>query len=119
MPRQFIYLIVFALIIIAIISAVKNNKDVENNFVTQADQTNKVSRVILVGGLIGLFTGNPVDSLNKKIKIENLQGWEVIQVIPDTNLNLLTLILRILLLIITLFFYTTSNGYYIILKRKS
>ncbi len=115
---QLIILIVIILIIITIINALKNKKDVNSSLITQQDQINKVCKVSLIGGLIGLFSGSPVDSLNKRIKIENAQGWEVIQIIPDTNLNLLELILRILLLIITLFIYTTSNGYYIILKSK-
>jgi len=82
-------------------------------------QSNKVVKVTLVGGLIGLLAGSPVDSLNKRIRNENSQGWEVVQVLPDTNLNLLTVILRILLLMITLLLYTTTNGYFIVLKRKA
>ena len=82
-------------------------------------QTNKVVKITVVGGLIGLLVGNPVESLNKRIKTENSQGWEVVQILPDTSINLLIWILRLILLAITFLFYTTSNGYYIVLKQKS
>lgn len=84
-----------------------------------AAHANKVSKITLTGGIIGLFAGSSLSALNKRISSENAQGWEVVQVLPDTSLNILTVILRMLLLMITLFLYTTSNGYYIVLKRAS
>jgi zinc-ribbon domain len=79
---------------------------------------NKVIKVTLVGGLIGLFAGNASNSINKKIATINASGWEVIQILPDTDSNILTFLIRIILVVITLFFYTTNNGYYIVIKKS-
>lgn len=84
---------------------------------TITQQDNKIMKISLTGGLIGLFLGKPHDLLNDRIKKENSQGWEVVQILPDTNVNLLTIILRLALLVFTLLLYTKANGYYIVFKK--
>ncbi|WP_304238613.1 hypothetical protein [Jiulongibacter sediminis] len=80
--------------------------------------TNKVVNVTLTGGIIGLIGDSPQNSLNRRIKKENSNGWKVIQIIPSASGNILLIILRLLILVCTLFFYTTSNGYYVIMEKK-
>jgi hypothetical protein len=80
---------------------------------------NKVVKVSVVGGIIGFFAGSHEDSINKTIIKENSNGWDVVQVFPDTSTNFIIQLLRGLLLIITVFFYTINNGYFIVFKRKT
>lgn len=87
----------------------------QNNNLTN---TNKVVNVTLTGGIIGLIGDSPQNSLNRRIRKENANGWKVIQIIPSASGNILLIILRLLILICTLFFYTTANGYYVIMERK-
>ncbi len=79
---------------------------------------NKMIRVKCAGGIIGLFSKSPLETLKERIQLENLKGWTVVQVIPITYENYLVLMFRILLLLLTLFIYTTANDYFIILERK-
>ena len=90
----------------------------ENIIVDNQCQHNKVVKVTLTGGIIGLLSGDAIDSLNEMIKSENSKGWEVVQILPDNNINLITIVLRMLLLLITFLLYTKSNGYFIVLKKK-
>ncbi len=92
------------------------NKQI-NSYQNYSDN-NKVVNVNLTGGIIGLIGDSPHNALNRRIKIENENGWKVVQIIPSSSGNILIIILRMLLLILTLFFYTTSNGYYLILERN-
>jgi preprotein translocase subunit YajC len=112
-------IIILILLIIAIIVfvAIKTSKS-EDDTSTLADQTNKVVNVTLLGGIIGLLRDSPQNSLNRRIKKENANGWRVVQVIPADSGNIFLAIFRLLLLVITLFFYTTANGYYVIMEKK-
>ncbi len=112
--------IIFIIILIAVIFivAIKTGKREEETSVP-GDQINKVVNISLTGGLIGLFSSSPQNSLNKIIKKENDNGWRVIQVIPSESGNIFLIIFRLLLLFLTLFLYTTVNGYYIIMERKN
>jgi len=80
---------------------------------------NKVVNVTLTGGIIGIFSSSPMQKLNQRIKIENDNGWNVVQTLPAASANLFLLILRILLLFVTFFFYTTNDGYFIIFEKKT
>ena len=116
-------LIIIAIIITVVLKTYNKNNPSEkalplSNDFTNVDQTNKVVNVTLNGGLIGLLSDSPQDSLNSRIKIENANGWKVIQVIPADSGNLFLAIFRLLLLLCTLFMYTTTNGYYVIMEKK-
>ena len=89
----------------------------DNQLIDTSNQNNKVVNVNLKGGILGILADSPQNTLNKRIKKENANGWKVIQVIPASSGNLFLLIFRIFLLIITFLFYTTSNGYYIIMEK--
>jgi len=85
---------------------------------TSAHYANKIVNVTLTGGIIGLLSNSPQDSLNTKIKEENAKGWKVVQVIPADSGNLFLSIFRFLLLICTLLLFTTANGYYVIMEKE-
>lgn len=87
-----------------------------HTYINNNNQMNKVVKISLTGGLIGFIAGDAISLLNRRIREENAQGWEVIQVLPDTDANLVTVIIRIILLCITSFLFTTTNGYYVVLK---
>ena len=110
---SFIFLIIIVVVIIAIVS----NKKSEEPIPITSNQKNKVVNVNFTGGLIGLFSVSPLNSLNSRITKENANGWKVIQVIPADSGNIFLAIFRFLLLLITFFLYTTTNGYYVIMER--
>ncbi len=91
----------------------------ENNINMSQSTTNKIANVTLTGGLLGMLADSPQNALNRRIRKENAQGWEVVNIIPSASGNILLSIFRILLLIVTLGIFTTANGYYIILKRSN
>lgn len=96
----------------------KNESKVTDKLSGDTSINNKVLNVPLTGGIIGFIGDSPQNTLNRKIRKQNLDGWRVIQIIPSSSGNILLLIFRIILLIITLFLYTTTNGYYVIMERK-
>jgi hypothetical protein len=124
------YVVGIALIVIGVktLNATPTDEDLTGNsqilnlptadIASNNRQINRIVKVTLSGGLIGLLAASPISSLNKKVIRENSQGWEVVQILPDTHLNLLIAALRIIILFFTLFIYTTASGYYIVLKRK-
>jgi hypothetical protein len=120
--------VAFILIGLGVKSFISNNMEKEevmnsisddsNQSISNSSNTNKVVNVTLTGGIIGLIGDSPQNSLNRRIKKENVNGWKVIQIIPSASGNILLAILRLLMLIVTLFFYTTTNGYYVIMEKK-
>jgi len=90
----------------------------ENQSIDTSNQKNKVVNISLKGGIIGLLADSPQNTLNRRIKKENANGWKVIQIIPASSGNLFLLVFRIFLLVITLFLYTTSNGYYVVMEKE-
>lgn len=105
------------ILIIILIYAISSSKMSRSNPPVN-DQTNKVINIPMTAGLISLFISSPQKLLNDAIKIENANGWRVVQVIPADSGNLLLYISRLLLLCVTFFLYTTSNGYYVILEKN-
>ena len=78
---------------------------------------NKVAKVRLIGGIIGLFI-SPKDRLENAMKSANAEGWRTVQVISQSSGNILVLILKLILLCLTLFLFTFADGYYVILERN-
>lgn len=114
--QYFIYIFI-ALLVLILIVALKSSKK-ENDLPVSSDQFNKVINVAMAGGIIGLFSSSPLNSLNNRIKKENTNGWKVVQIIPADSGNIFLNIFRLLLLVMTLFLFTTSNGYYLIMEKK-
>lgn len=79
---------------------------------------NKVVRISLSGGIIGLFTTNPRRALDARIDQENQAGWNAVYFIPHTDTNLLIAVLRLAVLVGTLFLWTWGAGYLILFERE-
>lgn len=106
----------FFLILILIASLVSAFSTGDSN--VSVNQSNKVTKVNLIGGIIGLFMGSPAKAINRRCNEENAKGWEVVQVLPDTSFSMLAILGRIVLLLLTLFLFTTANGYLMVLKKR-
>ncbi len=80
---------------------------------------NKVIRLSLNGGIIGLLTTNPRKALDDAIDKANQDGWNAIQIQPHKTSNLLILLLQIATLFLTLFLWTWGSGYLVLMERES
>ncbi|MFQ3599444.1 MAG: SH3 domain-containing protein [Chloroherpetonaceae bacterium] len=80
---------------------------------------NKVIKITLPGGLLGLFFGNARETLERQIQKENESGWRVIQVENHLIKNLLNYTIDLIILLLTLLVYTRGSEYYIKLERES
>jgi hypothetical protein len=78
---------------------------------------NKVERISLSGGLLGLLFTNPRRALETNVLRHNAEGWSVRQVLEHTDTNLAAFFLRILVLMLTLFLWTWGAGYIIIYEK--
>jgi hypothetical protein len=79
---------------------------------------NKVVRVEVSGGIIGVLIGSPRASLTRVIDAENAQGWRVRQVLADPFANALQQLIRLLILILTIFLWTPATGFYVVFERE-
>lgn len=78
---------------------------------------NKIVRISLAGGLIGLLTTNPRGALERTITRANEEGWRTVQVVPHSDTNLFVLILKLAVLILTLGLWTWGAGYLVVLEK--
>ena len=79
---------------------------------------NKVVRISLSGGIIGLLTSNPRRALDARIDQVNQAGWNAVYFLPHTDTNLLVGVLRLVVLAGTLFLWTWGAGYLILFERE-
>jgi hypothetical protein len=80
---------------------------------------NKVMRISLSGGLIGLFTTNPRRALDDVIDQENQRGWNAVQIQPHRTTNLFVAVAQLLVLICTLGIWTWGSGYLILFEMDT
>ena len=81
-------------------------------------KTNKVVRISLAGGLIGLLTTNPRRALDETIDKQNQDGWNAIYFMPHRTSNLLVALLQIVVLICTLGLWTWGAGFMVLFERE-
>lgn len=81
-------------------------------------KVNKVVRIVLSGGIVGLLATNPRRALDNWIDKENQEGWNAIYFIPHVETNLLAAVLRLVVLFLTLFLWTWGAGYLILFERE-
>lgn len=81
-------------------------------------KVNKVVRVSLSGGIIGLLTTNPRRALDNTIDKHNQDGWNAVYFSNHTDTNLLVTALRILVLIGTLGLWTWGAGYLVLFEKQ-
>jgi hypothetical protein len=80
---------------------------------------NKVIRLSLSGGIIGLLTTNPRKALDDAIDKANQDGWNAVQIQPHKTSNLLIVMLQVVVLFLTLFLWTWGSGYLVLMERES
>lgn len=78
---------------------------------------NKVSRISLMGGLIGALTTNPRKALENEINRMNQEGWVATHIEPHSTTNLLIWILQLVMLLITVGLFTWGGGYIVLFER--
>ncbi len=78
---------------------------------------NKVSRISLMGGLIGALATNPRKALEDMIDKENNDGWNAIHIEPHKTTNLFVSIVQFLVLICTLGLWTWGGGYIVLFEK--
>ena len=80
---------------------------------------NKVSRISLMGGLIGLLSTNPRKALEDEIDKANQEGWCATHIEPHTTTNLFVWLLQLVVLFLTLGLFTWGGGYLILFEKQS
>lgn len=80
---------------------------------------NKVRRLSLSGGLIGLLFTNPRAALDAAIQEANAEGWNCHQITPHRTHNLLVVLLQVVVLIVTLGLWTWGAGYILLLEKEA
>lgn len=79
---------------------------------------NKVVRISLSGGLIGLLTTNPRRALDNAIDKQNQEGWNAVYFSDHKDTNLLAAILQFIVLIFTLGLWTWGAGYLVLFEKE-
>jgi hypothetical protein len=80
---------------------------------------NKVTRVSLIGGIIGALTTNPRKALEDEIDKGNQDGWNAIYFVPHRTTNLFIAVLQLAVLVLTLGLFTWGGGYLVLFERES
>lgn len=80
---------------------------------------NKIVRIALAGGLIGLLATNPRRALERTIEAHNREGWTCIYFTSHATTNALIFILQILVLLLTLGLWTWGAGYMVLFVRDA
>ncbi len=78
---------------------------------------NKVSRISLMGGLIGVLITNPRQALEDEINRANEHGWNAIHIEPHRTTNLFIAILQFVVLIVTIGLFTWGGGYIVLFEK--
>ena len=79
---------------------------------------NKVVRVSLSGGLIGLIFTNPSKALNDCIAKYNKEGWRFVFKIHRSQRNALVLLWQYAILVATIGLWTFDAGYLVTFERN-
>ena len=79
---------------------------------------NKMVRISLAGGIIGLIFTNPRKALDKIIEKNNEDGWNAIYYTTHSESNLIIILIQWLVLIFTLGLWTFGAGYLILFEKE-
>jgi len=82
-------------------------------------KVNKILRISLIGGVIGMFTTNPRAALEKAIAKANSEGWNAIHIDSHRTTNLFISFLQLVVLFLTAGLYTWGGGYLVLLERDA
>ncbi len=78
---------------------------------------NKIARISLSSGLIGLLFTNPRRAIDNCIESHNNDGWRATFILPHSERNILVFALQILVLLCTLGLWTWGAGYLIMFEK--
>jgi len=78
---------------------------------------NKIVRISLSGGIIGILLTNPKEAIQRAVQIENERGWRLVQILPHKSQNLFIAMAQVIVVIFTLLLWTWSDGYLLIFER--
>ena len=81
-------------------------------------KANRVERISMSGGLIGLMLTNPRNAIEEKCRELNSKGWNCHQIIYHSSNNTLVGLLKSLVLICTLFLWTFRDGYVLLFEKE-
>ena len=81
-------------------------------------KVNKIERVALSGGLIGLFTTNPKRAIERVLEANNAEGWTCRQIIPHSTSNFGVVIFQLIVLLCTLGLWTFGAGYLLLMEKE-
>lgn len=79
---------------------------------------NKVTRISLMGGLIGALTTNPRKALEDAIDKGNNDGWNAIHIEPHSTTNLFVWVVQLLVLTLTFGLWTWGGGYIVLFEKE-
>ena len=80
---------------------------------------NKVVRISLAGGIIGMLFTNPRKALDDAIDKENQDGWNAHQIQTHSTSNILIRLLQLAVLVCTLGIWTWGAGYLILFEKEN
>mgnify|MGYP001397737864 CR=1 FL=1 len=80
---------------------------------------NKVSRISLMGGLLGALLTNPRKALEDSIDKGNQDGWNAIHIEPHKTTNLFVWVIQLMVLFLTLGLWTWGGGYIVLFERET
>ncbi len=79
---------------------------------------NKVVRISLSGGLIGLLTTNPRRAIDAAVDKGNQDGWRCHQILPHSSRNMLVVVVQLAVLLLTLGLWTWGAGYILLFEKQ-
>jgi len=80
-------------------------------------RSNKVVRVALSGGLVGLLGTNPAYAIENVISVWNDKGYHCRQILPHETRNFIAKLFQIIVLILTIGIWTFGAGYILLLEK--
>ena len=80
---------------------------------------NKVVRISLSGGIIGMLTTNPRKALDEVIDKHNQDGWNAVYFQEHKTSNLFVWLLQLVVLFLTLLLWTFGAGYMVLFEKES
>ena len=78
---------------------------------------NKIVRVSLSGGIIGMLLTNPRSAIEGALRKANREGWSCRQIVPHSTSNFAITILQLVCLLCTALLWTFGAGYLLLLER--
>jgi hypothetical protein len=79
---------------------------------------NKISRISLMGGILGAIFTNPRKALEDEVTLGNKTGWVATHIEPHRTTNLFVFLVQIAVLIFTFGLFTWGGGYLVLFERE-